>query len=692
MSDASGDSTTASRGPRAEVRHRSVLPVGRSTVATELDAALAAARRALEAGDSEAALGALVDVFRAGDPGDAGSRIQSLCAALESDREMAHAVGQALRGLLRIRRVGPALTESGVTPATGFATELVSRLVRRILPELENQADLRVAVRRIFHRRDDHLRVDAVPDAVWARLIAALGITSDTIKGVDPELETAIRTIAHHVGSLGMQPGFTRRLPHLEDADSPFLALTDRVLAYTRSYSNEVEGDEAALLNQALETVRLCRMEVSHLRETIGQHGTSLELTGITFRLIQLLDRLELLLHLTDPDQRDFHASAVRLFREIVRAEKTRNHLSLHVRERADLLAYEVVEHAARKGSKYITTGRRDYAGFFVASMGGGLIVAVFSLVKTLIGRWDLALGVEGFLFGLNYSLCFILIYLTGSVLATKQPAMTANTIARALGDPDQRHLEDLETLVIRVWRSQFVSFVGNLIMALPVAFLISELFFRYVGETVANEEKAIGLLQALHPLQSGTIVYAAIAGFFLFLAGLISGWVDNRNLYSQLPERFARQPLLCRLLGARRTRAVADLVDRKLGILAGNVFLGFALGSMGTVGEILGLPLDIRHIAFAAAEFGTSLEILHFNVAWRLIWPVALGVALIGLVNFLVSFGLSLATALESRRITWNETRTLIRHLGEQLAQRPLDWFFPPKTIQAAPESDRRD
>lgn len=647
--------------------------------------------RALGAPESdraESVLDALSAVVREGDLEGTEFRIRQLCEDLERDPETGHRLGESLRRCLRELRVGPALTESGVTSATGFASELGARAVRRLLPDLEDLEDLRAVIRRTFHGRDDHQRIESVADSTWVRLLTALGMTSDTVHGVDPELETAIRTIAHHVGSLGMHPEFTRRLPHLEDADSPFLALTDRVLAYTRSYRNHVQGDETEFLGEALETVQQCHREVSQLRETIGDHGTSLELTGITFRLIQLLDRLEVLLHLTDPVQRDFQASAIRLFREIVRAEKTRNHLALHLRERADLLAYEVVEHAARKGSKYITKGRRDYSGFFVASLGGGLIVAVFSFIKTLIGGWELALGVEALLFGLNYSLCFILIYLTGSALATKQPAMTANTIARALGDPDQRHLDQLEKLVIRVWRSQFVSFVGNLTMALPAAFLISELYFRTVGVTVADDQKAIELMQALHPWQSGTILFAAVAGFFLFLSGLISGWVDNRNLYSRLPERFARHPLLCRVFGERRTRAVAQFVDRRLGILVGNVFLGFALGSTGTVGEILGIPLDIRHIAFASAEFGTALEILHFRVALQFAGAVAFGVTVIGLVNFLVSFGLSLAMALESRRITWRESRTLLRHLAERFAARPLDWFFPPRDARVASEA----
>jgi len=212
------------------------------------------------------------------------------------------------------------------------------------------------------------------------------------------------------------------------------------------------------------------------------------------------------------------------------------------------------------------------------------------------------------------------------------------------------------------------------------VAFVLSEIFYRSTGSTITSAPYADSMLAALHPWQSGTLFFAAVAGLFLFLSGLVSGWVDNRYIYTDIRQRVARQGTLMRILGPQRAQAVADYLHRNLGALTGNVFLGFALGSTGTIGELFGLPLDIRHIAFASAEFGTALEILHFRVAWSIVWPVALGVAVIGLINFVVSFGLSFAVALESRQITWREIGVLTRHLAQIAVRRPRDWFFPPK------------
>jgi site-specific recombinase len=647
---------------------------------SHLSAILDDVRASLSEGDRIGALERLADVVRDGPFDDTEARLIGLVQILEGDRDFGLSIGRAIGGLLAELRVGPALLESGITSTMGFTAELTARLVGRFLPDLVESDDLRAVVRRITKSRDDHRRLASVPDGVFIRLFAAFGFGEGTAPPMDPEVATAAQTLAHYAASLGLQPEFTRRLPHLAGPDSPFLELGHRVRDYIDSTTREDGDVESVPLTEVMSAIAQCRAEVEHLRASKAQHGTSLRLTGMTFRLLQLLDRLATLLEFTDRPSGRFEPSAVRLLKEIVEAEQKRHHVLPLLRARADLLAFQVVEHAARKGGKYITSGRRDYGGFFLASLGGGAIVALFSFFKVLLGGLDAPLGVEALLYGLNYSFCFVLIYLTGSALATKQPAMTANTVARALGNRMDRHMDQLETLVVRVWRSQFVSFVGNLSMALPMAFLISEVFLRSNGTTVASSEKALSMLEALHPWRSGSIIFAAIAGIFLFLAGLISAWVDNRMVYSHVTERVAKHPLLIRVTGARRATSIASLLERKLGIIAGNVFLGFALGSTGTVGEILGLPLDIRHVAFASAEFGTALEVLNFRLAIQSMWPIALGIVFIGLVNFLVSFGLSLATALESRNITWHELRTLVAHLAGSFMRRPLDWFFPPR------------
>jgi site-specific recombinase len=647
-------------------------------------AVLAEVRGLADAGHPVQALARIIAALRPSGARPAADRVVSLAGHLEVERAAGGAegasLGRLLRRVLRDAHSVHTLTDAGIPSShRGFWSEFFGRLGRRVLPDPTDPASLTAVLQAVFPRQDDHVWVRRIPTAHWARLLDAMGVTAESVTGVDPDLANAIRVLAHHVASLGLSSEVTERLPDLEGPASPFLVISAAVSRYLESFENEEVGDEEPLLDEALALLTECREAVERLRAEKGEFGTNLSLTILSYRLLQQIERLDVLLHLTEPVERDFQGSAVRLFRTLVRAVNTRNQVVPHVRESADLLAYQVVEFAARKGSRYITRSPREYGLFFVSSLGGGLIVAVFALLKVLLDTLYVSLAAEAFLFGINYSICFVLIYLTGSTLATKQPAMTANTLARTLGGTSDHDIKALQELVVRTWRSQFVSFLGNLVMAFPVALGLSWGFHRLTGVPPAAPAKAAALLEGLHPWQSGALAYAAVAGVFLFASGLVSGYVDNRNRYGRIPLRIEQDPRLRRILGLGGAARLASFVDRKLGVLAGNVFLGFCLGSAGTVGTILGLPFDIRHIAFASAHFGMAMEALNWAIPVSLLLEVTLGVLLIGLVNFLVSFGLSLALAMESRRVTFGETRALVRGLLRHFLRRPLDYFFPP-------------
>ena len=69
----------------------------------------------------------------------------------------------------------------------------------------------------------------------------------------------------------------------------------------------------------------------------------------------------------------------------------------------------------------------------FKGAIGGGLIVGFLCVIKVLMSKVETSDFGFAFLYSLNYSIGFILIYLFGFTLATKQPAMTATTISKAI-------------------------------------------------------------------------------------------------------------------------------------------------------------------------------------------------------------------------------------------------------------------
>ena len=218
---------------------------------------------------------------------------------------------------------------------------------------------------------------------------------------------------------------------------------------------------------------------------------------------------------------------------------------------------------------------------------------------------------------------------------------------------------------------SQFAALVGNVMVALPTAIGVSLLLEHLRGVPPLDVGKGAALLADLDPASLAPL-YAAIAGVFLFLSGVLNGWFDNGAAYARVGARVERLRWLRALAGRARAARAARYIEDHLGGLMGNFLFGCMLGSAGTVGLILGLPIDIRHIAFAAANLGHALVAFDFALPWTVVAWAALGVALIGAINLAVSFTLALIMALKARGVVFNQTRALLAAVWQRLRTRP--------------------
>jgi site-specific recombinase len=108
-------------------------------------------------------------------------------------------------------------------------------------------------------------------------------------------------------------------------------------------------------------------------------------------------------------------------------------------------------------------------------------------------------------------------------------------------------------------------------------------------------------------------------------------------------------------------------------------------LGTLGTMGELLGLPLDIRHVTFSSANFATSLVALNHDVSLEQAVTSVAGFLSIGAVNLLVSFGLALWVALRARNIYFEHGIRLLKALGRRFLAAPIDFFIGPKDAASA-------
>ncbi|MBI3145445.1 MAG: site-specific recombinase [Pseudogulbenkiania sp.] len=644
-------------------------------------------------------LAGLIDLVRPANPADSAQAIKNVRALsylLEQHPDYRANLRRGLLQQLGSTRQIQLYTDVGILSNEGFFSSMKTRIGERLLPPPRNLDYLKDVFSQLFRDKRDYQWVQALPQAVcgdfWCALHWEEESDSEALSHTRWQLLEAVQVLSSRIVAIGLEPELVRVHPDIERFESPFLHLNAEVFRFVEGQRDAAtdggiaDDDEKHILV----LLEQCEGIVQRIRKNASRYGISVSLTYHLQRLRQHIHRLRQVLTLLTPDYDPVaDPTLFRLLGELVRADNRRHKLSDLLTSNIELLALQVTEHAGQRGEHYIAESRKEWLDMAQAAMGAGLIVGFMALIKLSLAQAHLPLLLEGMAFGLNYALGFMLIQLLRFTVATKQPAMTAARLAAAIHTPNggKAQLTELTELVVSVLRTQFVAIVGNVLMAIPVAWAIAEGWKQLFGAQAVSVAKAQHLLQDLDPLASLSLFHAAIAGVYLFLSGLIAGYHDNLAIYRRIPERLAALPWLNRLLGERRTRCVAQYVEHNLGALAGNFYFGLFLGLTGTVGVLLGLPIDIRHITFASANLAFAAVGLDYLMSWQtLAWSV-LGIGLIGLLNLLVSFNLALWVALRSRKLTLRDALPLLPAVGRHFLRRPLDFFWPPR--RPAPEDE---
>ena len=692
---------------------------------TNTPPALAHALKALQgsAGDDAlsppAQLIALVDVLRPDSTADAEDiaiatkRFIAMCEAIETDESLRRSLRHRLLQLFDGKKQVSFFADSGILPNSGFFSELWRRMVQRIFPAIKDPASLKDSINLIFHRRDDCEWLDLIPIDLKLRFWHGLRIKETT----DPDRQSdekmlfdslsqmldAGDVLAIRIGAMGLEPELIRLSPRIEERDSPFVALareTQQLSAAYRQYlvAGEWPADDE---RQLMVLIDQCREIMVRVRARAVSIGTSLSLTYLLSRLEQSLHRLEMIVRMLAMQHRtaangltsapfeatDDEKSLVTLWVEFlehaIRGEGQRQSIRDHISGTIGLLALRVTENASRTGDHYITSTREEYLQMWRLAMGGGFVVGFMSLIKLLSSQTELAPLGYFMAYAMNYAFGFMLIHVLHLTLATKQPAMTASTIAAAIGEirGRMRDVEKLATLVVDLIRSQIAAILGNVLIAIPTAILISLAMAAVTGQPLMGPEKAHKLIHELSPFDSLALFHAAIAGVCLFIAGLISGYYDNLASYERIRERMEHARWLQSLLGEARLARFAVYMDNNLGALAGNFFLGVMLAMVGTIGFLTGLPIDVRHVTLSSANFGLALASLDFAVDGATIGKTLLGIGLVGFFNLTVSFALALWIAMRARGVAFSQTRMLIAILFRRLISAPRQFFWLVRT-----------
>jgi site-specific recombinase len=642
----------------------------------------------ISTGDSQGGLDFLVSFFSLIRPHrgrrDAASNLRMLTAVLHERPVVLDNLQHAVLSQLIRTDLSSALMESGMPLARGFWQELFGRLRHKLLPPLQPENDFLYVLNRVFFRNNDYTWVEDVPREDWVAFFECLGLSLHIDdRRILRQLLHSLNTLSFQVAQLGLEKDVLTYIPGQYREDNPFVNQSYLVRQL------EQGGNTAGSIK---EQIGWCYECIEFVRENHSERGASLHQTYMLLLLNNRLHRLTILMDLLDGDKTFDTGKFVDFFRMLVRNENRKNSILEFMSQSMGYLAYQIAEHKGAKGGKYITSTWPEYRAMLSSAMGGGAWICLVVLIKNLLIKLPMAIFWHGFAYSINYSLGFVLIEETHTTLATKQPAFTASAVAGSLDTKKNTHqpnLYNLAVTVAKVSRSQIASFVGNLIVVFPGCWLIAWGYEEIFGRKLVEGAAALRMLEDQHPWHSLSLLYACNTGVFLFLSGIIAGYVQNKIRYGQISRRLQTHPILRLSMPAPRLKRVADYVEEHAGTLAGNISLGFFLGMAGFFGEIFGIHFDIRHITISAGN--TSLAV--YGLGLRHIDPrylaiVVAGVLGIGLFNFLSSFTLAFIVAVRSRGIRLHEYPEFLGILWRYFKSAPLDFIRPRRRLVESTDS----
>lgn len=596
-----------------------------------------------------------------------------------------------LKQILHQKKFNLTITDAGILQDVDFFFEVRRRLYAKVLPNQPQKDTLEFVMNQVFYLSSDNVWVNKIPFEQLQQLHQMLKFGS-IYDNVEPftalsELMNAMTLITQRIGGRAMETDVLKMVPEYDGIESPFTAFEKELLMIEERIKSEaphyLTSDDLSY-KQLLVFHKQCEEYVDKAFKNSSKYGISLRVNQNLLRIRQQLVRLKVLFPLMVVDsETDIAENAVKMSVQLIKYNCYKNNVRKFIAESTQLLSYEITQHTAKTGGHYITENRKEYFVMLRNSLGGGLVVGFLCIIKLLLSKVDTSYFGQAFIYSMNYSLGFILIFLLGFALATKQPAMTAAALARALEEGQKKEGNNSQKygafaiLFARVFRSQFIAFFGNVAMAFPVSMFLIWSFEQIFGSNIGTA-KWEHILTDISPIHSLAIFHAAIAGLFLFLSGIISGVVSNRDKHNQVYYRIQEHPLLKKTFGKKRTKRFANWYEKNWAGFISNFWFGVFMGSTASIGLFLGLNLDIRHISFASGNLALAIYGSGFNVSNAMLFWGIFGVGVIGLINFSVSFALSLGLAFRSRNISIFEIRFVTSAIWSHFKHKPLSFFFP--------------
>ncbi|WP_267402518.1 MULTISPECIES: recombinase [unclassified Chryseobacterium] len=577
------------------------------------------------------------------------------------------------------------LTEANILSENAFFPELKKRILNKILPPVVNEKTVWYLIDNVSLRpKKDLSYLHNLPENEINEFFEIVGISDFILKSkVKNELIFSMNILSWRVTGAAMEVEVVRMAPEYRNFDNPFLALQNELedLAEEFKANPEIQlHSKDSRYKQIKIYIQQCQDFVNIAFKNSSKYGISGKINQSLLKIRQQLQRIfEIVQLLVIDNEEDVLIKSKQLIFNVLSYKSHKNNISELINDSTRLISHLITNHTAETGSHYITSTKKEYMTMFYKASGGGIIVGALCVLKMLYGYVPGSDFSHAFLYSMNYAMGFVMIYLMGFTLATKQPAMTAATMTKILSEEgnNKSNYVEFAHLVSKLFRSQFIAFVGNVLLSFPIALLIIYGLDVFFSQNLAVD-RSDKLLKDLDPFKSKAILHASIAGFYLFISGIISGNIGNNSVFYQIPERIAKNFSIRKIFGKKFAKGLSTYYAKNWPGIVSNFWFGVFLGATAPVGLFFGLDLDIRHITFAAGNFAIGLYGKDFSVDSYTFWISFITVFLIGFFNFLVSFSLSMFLAFRSRKLNFGQVSMIYREIFKYFIKHPLKFFLP--------------
>jgi len=365
-----------------------------------------------------------------------------------------------------------ALTDANILSENAFFPELKKRISYKFLPPVEDENTISYIISKVlFNPKSDSNYIKNINPEDGSEFFKLMEIEKiSTLPKVKKELLISANILALRSVGNALEAGIAKMVPEYKNFDNPFVALQSELDSLIGRFKKDKDlqiDSKDVEYKQIKIYLQQCLDFVDKAFKNASKFGISSKINQSLLKIRQQLRRIQDIIPILVVDtEEDILTNSKNLVSNTLKYNSHRNNVRELIDDSTRLISHLITSHTAETGTHYIATSSKEYLKMFWKASGGGIIVGFLCIFKMMMSYSHGSEFSHAVLYSLNYAFGFIIIYLLGFTLATKQPAMTAATMAKVLSDESSsdKNYKEFANLVAKLSRTQFIAFVGNVL------------------------------------------------------------------------------------------------------------------------------------------------------------------------------------------------------------------------------------